>query len=144
MLGSIYAMVGVALTLSIGVLKFLNFSIPGLFMLGGMMTWVLIHYGLPWPLAALGALAVGARGVAGGRAVHLALDALRAGVRAAGQLDGILDPVREPGRQHLGLGLQTVPPLFGGSDWRDRDSWSAFRSCRPRLSVVLIAACRCC
>ena len=28
MLGSIYAMVGVALTLSIGVLKFLNFSIP--------------------------------------------------------------------------------------------------------------------
>ena len=52
MLGSIYAMVGVALTLSIGVLKFLNFSIPGLFMLGGMATWVLIHHGVPWPLAA--------------------------------------------------------------------------------------------
>ena len=35
MLGSVYAMVAVALTLSIGVLNFLNFSIPGLFMIGG-------------------------------------------------------------------------------------------------------------
>jgi branched-chain amino acid transport system permease protein len=60
MLGSIYAMVGVALTLSIGVLRFLNFSIPGLFMLGGMATWWFIHHGVPWPLAAAGALAVGA------------------------------------------------------------------------------------
>jgi branched-chain amino acid transport system permease protein len=60
MLGSIYAMVGVALTLSIGVLKFLNFSIPGLFMIGGMATWALVRAGVPWPLAALGALGVGA------------------------------------------------------------------------------------
>ena len=60
MLGSIYAMIGVALTLSIGVLKFLNFSIPGLFMIGGMSTWVFIRYGMPWPLAGLCALAVGA------------------------------------------------------------------------------------
>ena len=51
MLGSIYAMIGVALTLSIGVLKFLNFSIPGLFMIGGMSTWVFIRHGMPWPLA---------------------------------------------------------------------------------------------
>ena len=62
MLGSIYAMIGVALTLSIGVLKFLNFSIPGLFMLGGMTTWLLIHRGAPWPVAVAGALAVGAAG----------------------------------------------------------------------------------
>ncbi len=53
-------MVGVALTLSIGVLKFLNFSIPGLFMIGGMSTWVFIRHGMPWPLAGLCALAVGA------------------------------------------------------------------------------------
>ena len=52
MLGSIYAMIGVALTLSIGVLKFLNFSIPGLFMIGGMTTWMLIRHGVPWPIAA--------------------------------------------------------------------------------------------
>lgn len=58
MLGSIYAMVAVALTLSIGVLNFLNFSIPGLFMIGGMATWALIQAGTPWPLAAAGALAV--------------------------------------------------------------------------------------
>jgi branched-chain amino acid transport system permease protein len=60
MLGSFYAMVGVALTLSIGVLKFLNFSIPGLFMIGAMAMWALIAAGLPWPLAAAGALGAGA------------------------------------------------------------------------------------
>lgn len=60
MLGSIYAMVGVALTLGIGILKFLNFSIPGLFMVAAMTTWALVRIGAPWPLAALGALAAGA------------------------------------------------------------------------------------
>lgn len=58
MLGSVYAMVAVALTLSIGVLNFLNFSIPGLFMIGGMTTWALIHAGVPWPVAGAGALVV--------------------------------------------------------------------------------------
>jgi branched-chain amino acid transport system permease protein len=58
MLGSVYATVAVALTLSIGVLNFLNFSIPGLFMIGGMATWALISQGVPWPLAGVGALAV--------------------------------------------------------------------------------------
>lgn len=58
MLGSVYAMVAVGLTLSIGVLNFLNFSIPGIFMLGGMTTWALIHAGYPWPVAMVGALAL--------------------------------------------------------------------------------------
>jgi branched-chain amino acid transport system permease protein len=60
MLGSVYAMVAVALTLSIGVLNFLNFSIPGLFMIGGMAFWALTQAGVPWPLAILGALGVAA------------------------------------------------------------------------------------
>src|SRR6202163_4333125 len=60
MLGSIYAMVGVALTLSIGMLKFLNFSIPGLFMIGGMMTLALVRAGMPWPLAVILSLCVAA------------------------------------------------------------------------------------
>ena len=51
MLGSIYAMVAVALTLSIGVLRFLNFSIPGLFMIGGMTAWASLRSGMSWPLA---------------------------------------------------------------------------------------------
>jgi len=59
-LGSVYAMVAVALTLSIGVLNFLNFSIPGLFMLGGMAVWALARAGVPLPLAITGALAVAA------------------------------------------------------------------------------------
>ena len=54
-LGSVYAMVAVALTLSIGVLNFLNFSIPGLFMIGGMTLWALLHGGMPWPVAIAGA-----------------------------------------------------------------------------------------
>jgi branched-chain amino acid transport system permease protein len=60
MLGSIYAMVAVALTLMIGVLRFLNFSIPGLFMIGAMTMWALVRIGLPWPIATAGALAAGA------------------------------------------------------------------------------------
>src|SRR3954453_13485638 len=60
MLGSIYAMIGVALTLSIGVLRFLNFSIPGLFMIGGMTTWALVRAGVPWAVAGAGALVAGA------------------------------------------------------------------------------------
>jgi branched-chain amino acid transport system permease protein len=39
MLGSIYLTVAVAFTLTIGVLNFLNFTIPTLFMLTGMVAW---------------------------------------------------------------------------------------------------------
>ncbi|MGH8630467.1 MAG: branched-chain amino acid ABC transporter permease, partial [Burkholderiales bacterium] len=53
MLGSVYALVAVAFTLAIGVLNFLNFSLPGLFMVAGMLTWFLLRAGFPWPLAAL-------------------------------------------------------------------------------------------
>lgn len=52
-LGSVYAMVAVAMTLSIGVLNFLNFSIPGLFMIAGMVCWAALSGGLPWPVAVL-------------------------------------------------------------------------------------------
>jgi len=59
MLGSVYALVAVAFTLAIGVLNFLNFSIPGLFMLGGMVTWYVLKAGFAWPIAALLAIATG-------------------------------------------------------------------------------------
>jgi branched-chain amino acid transport system permease protein len=59
MLGSVYSLVAVAFTLAIGVLNFLNFSIPGLFMVAGMATWFLLRAGVPWPLAALLAIASG-------------------------------------------------------------------------------------
>lgn len=59
MLGSVYVTVAVAFTLTIGVLNFLNFTIPTLFMLAGMVGWALAHWGMPfglsgplsWPLA---------------------------------------------------------------------------------------------
>ena len=60
MLGGIYVLVAVAFTLTIGILNFLNFSIPGVFMLSGIFTWVLLKAGVPWPLAVLGAILVGA------------------------------------------------------------------------------------
>lgn len=56
MLGAIYVLVGVSFTLAIGILNFLNFSIPGLFMVGGMVTWVLLKGGWHWSLAMGGAL----------------------------------------------------------------------------------------
>lgn len=66
MLGSVYVTVAVAFTLTIGVLNFLNFTIPTLFMLAGMLGWALAYWGLPlgltgplpWPLALLVAILV--------------------------------------------------------------------------------------
>ncbi len=46
MLGAIYMTVAMAFTLTIGVLNFLNFTIPTLFMLTGMVAWGLMHKGL--------------------------------------------------------------------------------------------------
>ncbi|MGI9487070.1 MAG: branched-chain amino acid ABC transporter permease [Geminicoccaceae bacterium] len=63
MLGSIYVGVAVAFTLTIGILNFLNFTIPVLFMLAGMVGWSLSFYGLPFglsgPLGWLPSLAIG-------------------------------------------------------------------------------------
>ncbi len=59
-LGGLYALVAVSFTFVIGMLNFLNFSIPGLFMLGGMMSWALmVQWGWPWPLAIAAALGIG-------------------------------------------------------------------------------------
>lgn len=66
MLGSVYVTVAVAFTLTIGVLNFLNFTIPTLFMLSGMGAWALTKWGLPfglfgplpWPVALLAAIVV--------------------------------------------------------------------------------------
>jgi branched-chain amino acid transport system permease protein len=60
MLGAIYVLVAVAFTLAIGILNFMNFSIPGLFMVGGVATWFLIHGGTPWWIAVPVALLVAA------------------------------------------------------------------------------------
>ena len=51
MLGSIYISVAVAFTLTIGILNFLNFTIPALYMLAGMIGWSLSQYGLPFSLS---------------------------------------------------------------------------------------------
>jgi branched-chain amino acid transport system permease protein len=62
MLGSIYMTVAVAFTLTIGVLNFLNFTIPTLFMLAGMVAWGLMANGyvkFAGSSAWLAALAVG-------------------------------------------------------------------------------------
>jgi branched-chain amino acid transport system permease protein len=66
MLGSVYVTVAVAFTLTIGILNFLNFTIPTLFMFAAMIGWGLAYWGIPggltgpvyWPLAlAIGILA---------------------------------------------------------------------------------------
>ena len=58
MLGGIYVLIAVAFTLSIGILNFMNFSIPGLFMIGGVGFWFLLKSGVAWFPAFLIVLAV--------------------------------------------------------------------------------------
>ena len=64
MLGGILAFVAVAFTLSIGMLNFLNFTIPALFMVAGMVAWALStagpHLGgFGWHWAAAAAVGIG-------------------------------------------------------------------------------------
>jgi branched-chain amino acid transport system permease protein len=118
MLGSVYAMVAVALTLSIGVLNFLNFSIPGLFMIAGMSTWGLIHAGLPWPLAILGALAITT-------VVSLVVERFTwRWLRGADHLVPLVSSMAFLLLfEHLavawwGSEMRVLPQLFAGTDWR--------------------------
>jgi branched-chain amino acid transport system permease protein len=118
MLGSVYAMVAVALTLSIGVLNFLNFSIPGLFMIGGMSSWALIHAGIAWPMSALGALAVtAAASVVVERFTWRWLRGAQHFVPLVSSMAFLLL------FEHLamatwGSDMHVVPQSFGGADWR--------------------------
>ena len=63
LLGAIYVGVAVAFTLTIGILNFLNFTIPVLFMLAGMVGWSVSKFGLPFgisePLGWAPSLAIG-------------------------------------------------------------------------------------
>jgi branched-chain amino acid transport system permease protein len=118
MLGSVYAMVGVALTLSIGLLKFLNFSIPGLFMIGGMTTWALVRAGMAWPLAAILALCAGA-------AVSLVVERFTwRWMRSAGEFVPLVSSMaflilfENLAVGYWGSDLQTMPRLFGSADWQ--------------------------
>ena len=52
MLGSVYVMVAVAFTLTIGMLNFLNFTIPALFMVAAMITWAATAAGFHWLVGA--------------------------------------------------------------------------------------------
>jgi branched-chain amino acid transport system permease protein len=118
LLGSIYAMVGVALTLSIGVLKFLNFSIPGLFMIGGMLTWALVRAEVPWPLAAAAAL------VAGAVASLIVERFTWRWMRLAGEFVPLVSSMAFLILfENLAVGLwgsdlQSLPRLFANTDWR--------------------------
>jgi len=118
MLGSVYAMVAVALTLSIGILRFLNFSIPGLFMIGAMATWALVHRAVPWPLAAGAALLIGA-------AASLLVEFFT--WRRMRMVEHFVPLVSSMAFlilfEHLaivfwGSELRTLPALFGNADWR--------------------------
>jgi branched-chain amino acid transport system permease protein len=118
MLGSIYAMVAVALTLSIGVLKFLNFSIPGLFMIGGMATWAFIRAGLPWPVAVAAALATGA-------AASLVVERFTwRWMRSAGHFVPLVSSMaflllfEHLAVAYWGSELRPLPALFGSPDLR--------------------------
>jgi branched-chain amino acid transport system permease protein len=135
MLGSVYAMVAVALTLSIGVLNFLNFSIPGLFMIAGMSTWALIHAGVPWPLAILAALAITA-------AVSLVVERFTwRWLRGAEHFVPLVSSMAFLLMfEHLAIAwwgseMRVLPPLFAGTDWRI----AGFVIGLPQLAGLLIS-----
>ena len=118
MLGSIYAMVAVALTLSIGVLRFLNFSIPGLFMIGGMTAWASLRGGLPWWLA------IGAALLAGAFASLVVERFTWRWMRGAQHFVPLVSSMaflllfEHLALIYWGSELRTVPPLFANADWR--------------------------
>ncbi|WP_213771732.1 branched-chain amino acid ABC transporter permease [Bradyrhizobium sp. dw_78] len=58
LLGGIYALVALAFSLTIGILNFLNFSIPALFMLGGIVSCAMLSKGYGIGLSVAVALAV--------------------------------------------------------------------------------------
>jgi branched-chain amino acid transport system permease protein len=108
----------VALTLSIGVLKFLNFSIPGLFMIGGMVTWALVRAGLPWPLAAGSALIAAA-------AASLVVERFTwRWMRRAEEFVPLVSSMaflilfENLAVAYWGSDLQSMPRLFASADWR--------------------------
>ncbi len=140
MLGSIYAMVAVALTLGIGVLRFLNFSIPGLFMIGGMLTWALVRNAVPWPLAAGGALIVGA-----GASLAVELFTWR-WMRKAEEFVPLVSSMaflilfENLAVAYWGSDLQSIPRLFAATDWRVKGLVvSVPQLVGLILSIVLIA-----
>jgi branched-chain amino acid transport system permease protein len=59
MQGGIYVIVAVAFTLTIGVINFLNFSIPAIFMVAGMVAWGFLAAGWHWAVALPSALITG-------------------------------------------------------------------------------------
>ncbi len=135
MLGSIYAMVGVALTLSIGVLKFLNFSIPGLFMISGMATWALVNAGLPWPLAA--ALAVICSAFASLIVERFTWRWMRGAEPFVPLVSSMAFLILF---EHLavvywGSDLRSLPRLFGSADWRVGDLLISV----PQLAGLIIS-----
>ncbi len=50
MLGAVYVTVALAFNLTIGILNFLNFTIPPLFMVTAMFAWAVAEHGLPFGL----------------------------------------------------------------------------------------------
>jgi branched-chain amino acid transport system permease protein len=118
MLGAIYVLVAVAFTLAIGILNFMNFSIPGLFMVGGMVTWVMLKDGWHWSLACGTALLA---------AGLIALVVERLSYRRSRDSDmevplvsslGFLVLLESLALVIIGSDQQAFPPLIGDFNWR--------------------------
>ena len=117
-LGSVYAMVAVALTLSIGVLNFLNFSIPGLFMIGAMTLWALLSADMPWPVAIGGALLASvAASMLVERFTWRWLSGAPHFVPLVSSMAFLL-LFEHIAVAYWGSDLRVVPDAFAGADWR--------------------------
>ncbi len=59
-LGSMYALIAIGFSMIYGIIRLINFAHGDIMMIGAFTTAALAFSGVPWPLVALGALAIGA------------------------------------------------------------------------------------
>ena len=118
MLGSVYVLVAIAFTLTIGVLNFLNFSLPAIFMLCGMVCWAARAAGLSWPSTALVVFLVGAL-------VSLVVERFTyRRQRAADHFVPLVSAmaflilIQNLVLLQWGSDIETVAPAFGGANFR--------------------------
>jgi branched-chain amino acid transport system permease protein len=146
MLGGVYVLVALSFTLAIGVLNFLNFSIPGLFMVAGMSCWGIMRLGLPfWAAAGLSvAIAVVASLIVERftfRYMHVRHgDATEHAMPLVSSLGFLL--LYENVIQLLwGSDLQAFPSIFGDANWRAAGLVISIpQACGLLISLLLVFA----
>ncbi len=104
-LGSMYALIAIGFSMIYGIIRLINFAHGDIMMIGAFTTAALVFSGVPWPLVALGALAVGA--VAGMAVETLAFRPMRGSPQVTGFIASLAVAILI---QNLGILLLSSQP----------------------------------